>query len=123
MAAKLDSTDPKWVMAGTQGTGEYRVIACNSAGRLGIRTLGGSVRIRIEPTGPSEAASLAELFPAPTWKQPEGSAGGKTYRFSQVVPMGTEGAKAVRAALKQLKKRGSLKRNIRLIFWRFIVQG
>lgn len=66
-------------MAGTEGTGEYAVVALSELGRVGVRGLGsGDARIRVEPT----AKSLELLAGRDGWKQP-GDDGQK--RYSKVV--------------------------------------
>lgn len=110
-----DNND-KWHMAGTEGTGEYRVLAMNDTGRLGFRVLeNGKVRIRIEPTTEGKA-TLAETFTVDAgWKQP-GDFGQQ--RFSKVVSMGDETISTVVAALKAMRKEGRLTRNFKQWYWR-----
>lgn len=77
-------------MAGTEGTGEYRVIAATKLGRVGFRPLiCGSFRIRVEPRDQAVAEALSKNFPTGEWKQP-----GSQFRFSTV-----SNAKAVRKSL------------------------
>lgn len=75
----------KWHMAGTEGTGEYVVIAATRRGRIGVRVLQGfgqgHVRIRLEPSKRAPLAQMAKAFPV-GWKQP-GNDGQN--RFSRVV--------------------------------------
>ena len=111
-------TIAKWVMAGTENTGEYRVIAQNDTGRIGVRVLDGTVRIRIEPSGDGGATALAEHLTPVDWKQPAGQQGGNTYRFSQVVPKGPGGIVKVEAAIALLASFGKLERNTTQRLWR-----
>lgn len=110
-----DPTD-EWYMAGTEGTGEYHVIAKNNIGRLGIRPVGGSVRIRIEPAGDKEIAALADSFTVEAgWKQPDMS----QQRFSRFLSKGDEATQAVVDALKVLEAAGhKLERNSAARLWR-----
>lgn len=73
--------DNPWYMAGTEGTGAYKVLAITARGRVGVRKLGDSVRIRVEPfyqCGKVGAVLTAKVG----WKQP--GDGGQN-RFSKVV--------------------------------------
>ena len=74
-------TSSKFFMAGTEGTGEYLVLLVTELGRVGIRKLGDSIRIRVEPANDAAADAIRSAFPAATWKQP--GAGGQ-FRFSRV---------------------------------------
>ncbi len=78
------SKQPWTYMAGTQGTGEYKVIGRTGRGKVGIRNLGdGSYRIRIEPFGTRFVPKMAEyLSHVDGWKQP---GDGGEERFSRVV--------------------------------------
>jgi hypothetical protein len=73
MKTFFDLKDP---MAGTEGTGEYRVVAVSTRGRVGVRSLGnGFFRVRVEPApGMSEAsigAMAKHLSHKSGWKQPD----------------------------------------------------
>ena len=80
----------KFFMAGSEGTGQYVVIARTARGRVGIRALCGTVdsidslheaRIRVEPFNrPGVVAKMAPILTG--WKQP-GEDG--QHRFSRVV--------------------------------------
>ncbi len=60
----------KWYMAGTEGTGEYLVLAETEYGRVGIRPLsGGWYRIRVEPSEKG-LSSIKCLSRESGWKQP-----------------------------------------------------
>jgi len=109
-------TTSEWYMAGTEGTGDYKVIAMNSAGKLGIRPLeGGSVRIRIEFTDEGRSKLEKSFVLEEGWKQPSFT----QQRFSKVLPNGTETVQAIVAALKVLEKAGDkLKRNSAERRWR-----
>ena len=111
-------TIAKWAMAGTENTGEYRVIAQNDTGRIGVRVLDSTVRIRIEPSSDSGAAALAEHLTPVNWKQPLGPQGGDTYRFSRVVRKGSGGISAVEAVIALLASFGKLERNTAQRLWR-----
>jgi len=110
-----DPTD-KWYMAGTEGTGEYHVIAKNNVARLGIRPVGSSVRIRIEPAGDKEITALADSFTVEAgWKQPDMS----QQRFSRFLPKNAEATQVVVDALKVLEAAGDkLERNSAARLWR-----
>lgn len=70
----------KFYMAGTEGTGEYIVVACTALGRVGYRELGGETRVRVEPSDQQAAEAMAGLF-AEGWKHPDS----EQFRFSRVV--------------------------------------
>jgi hypothetical protein len=74
--------DGSFFMAGTEGTGAYKPVVKTSLGQVGVRALGDSFRVRVEPANSEAAAVLAPYFPASQWKQPE--SGGQA-RFSCVV--------------------------------------
>ena len=109
-----------WYMAGTEGTGEYRVIARNDAGRIGVRVLeDGDVRVRIEPSGSDGTTALAMHFTAEDgWKQPDFM----QPRFSRVFK-GAERIQGVEAAIKLLSKEGKLIRHTAERYWRKHVSG
>lgn len=71
-------------MAGTEQTHAYEVICGTSVARLGIRNLGGSLRIRVEPVNGTE---LPNLTREAGWKQPGDSC---QVRYSKVVETGHE---------------------------------
>lgn len=111
-------TDTDWrKMLGTEGTGEYVVIARNPRGdRLGVRPLDGNVcRVRVEPVDLVSAKELQGNFPDCTWKQP--GEGGQL-RFS-LVTFGDAGLQAVLGALDALKTAGdgTLERNRAIQAW------
>lgn len=94
-----------WVMAGTERTGQYVVLAHSQLGRIGFRLLGGShIRVRIEPENETARALLARFFPVGEWKQPDTS----QFRFSQVFGDGEAAITAIEGALKVLQRRGLL---------------
>lgn len=102
-------TTDRWYMAGTDYTGEYRVIAMNDAGKIGVRPLGNHVRIRIEPCSPEAAQALAGTFSLEQgWKQPDML----NPRFSLFTTRGEDAVKTVEDALRALAKTGGkLERN------------
>ena len=73
----------KWTYtAGTEGTGEYKTVLKTRYGKVAFRDLGGSVRVRVEPSSYANG-KLAELLGRDRgWKQP--GDGGQN-RFSKVV--------------------------------------
>lgn len=98
------ANDP-FYMAGTEGTGEYKVISSSSVGRVGYRDLGGLVRIRLEPANKRQAAKIAEVLSYEDgWKQPEPQG---QYRFSIVLPKGSEAVAAIEMAMDQIRRRRS----------------
>jgi hypothetical protein len=113
-----DATN-EWHMAGTENTGDYKVIAMNSAGRLGIRLLaGGSVRIRIESTDEGRDKLEKSFVLEEGWKQPDYT----QQRFSKVLPNGPETIQSIVNALKVLEKSGGkLTRNSAERRWRMHV--
>lgn len=83
-------------MAGTEGTGEYKVAVVTNRAKVGFRDLGaGCFRLRIEPTNPSANETLAGAFPLDDWKQP--GDGGQN-RFSKVIYTGEAGLEPVLSA-------------------------
>jgi len=93
-----------FVMAGTEHTFEYIVVACTSRGRVGYRKLGNeSYRVRVEPSNLTEAnrLTLAEIFNRPTWKQVGDD---YEFRFSTVVSSKEERDSALKLALDALGK-------------------
>ncbi len=96
-------------MAGTEGTGEYVVLAKTARGRIGIRVLEGSgtllkdvefARIRVEPTTVSAANKIGQLLtPEKGWKQPGED---DQNRFSTVVKGSDKFRTRVVNALKAL---------------------
>jgi hypothetical protein len=89
-------------MDGTEGTGEYVVLATSSFGRVGYRDLGDVVRVRVEPSTAHTATIAQSLTSEAGWKQP-GDDGQD--RFSLLVPKG-EAAKAAVSGAFALIKRG-----------------
>lgn len=88
-----------WYMAGTEGTGEYKVVAVSDIGRVGYRVLaGGSVRVRVEPEQ-GNSSLFGSHFPSPDWKQPDGWQN----RFSAVVSA-AEADETIRYALRVLEE-------------------
>jgi hypothetical protein len=75
------TTKNKFYMAGTEGTGDYTVIAVTDLGRIGYRVLGSAWRIRVEPATEKASAALKAVCAKPEWKQP--GEGGQ-FRFSTV---------------------------------------
>ncbi len=104
----------KWYMGGTEGTGEYLVIArAPYRGRIGVRLLpGGIVRIRVEPVNTAAAQRLAEHFPVGEWKQPDLG----QLRFSRVLSA-SEAIPVIEAAITALNTRG-LEPNSKARTWR-----
>jgi len=91
-----------FIMAGTEHTFEYVVVAVTSRGRVGYRKLGdGSYRVRVEPSTLTEAnrLTLAEIFNRPTWKQVGDE---YEFRFSTVVSSKEERDSALKLALDAL---------------------
>lgn len=80
----------RFYMAGTQGTGQYIVVALSARGRVGYRPLSNSARVRVEPASQEAAELLAQSLS--NWKQPDGQ-----FRFSTVT--GSEAA--LHAALEK----------------------
>ncbi|MDB5186620.1 MAG: hypothetical protein JWM07_92 [Candidatus Saccharibacteria bacterium] len=88
-------------MSGTEGTGEYKVLASSSFGRVGYRDLGYEVRVRVEPS-PTQAENIAQtLSPDAGWKQP--GDGGQD-RFSIIVPKGEAATAALSDAFALIKR-------------------
>lgn len=93
-----------WFMAGTEGTGQYAVLAQSSFGTIGVRPLGGGVRIRIEPSDPAHAERLAEhLTRQAGWKQPGDD---RQNRFSIVAQENSDQAREALQLAYGLVKRG-----------------
>jgi hypothetical protein len=57
-------------MGGTEGTGKYYVLAETPLGRIGVRDLGDSVRIRVEPSAEGRKSLTSSLLSDNGWKQP-----------------------------------------------------
>lgn len=98
----------KWYMAGTQGTGEYTVVAQTYRGRVGFRQcekIGEAVyaRVRVEPR---KGKVLPALSREAGWKQP-GDEGQP--RYSKMVAAGAPLKAAIKEALVALGV-GKLKR-------------
>ena len=117
--------DNPWYMAGTDGTGEYRVIGYNNAGRIGIRPLpDGYVRVRVEPTTDDAAEGLRQdLRTGIGWKQPcYGDP--RRYRFSTMAYASESGVAVVLSAIKTLVREGGpLTRNTKVRRWRSSFPG
>ena len=81
VAARRAWVNP-WHMAGTEGTGAYKVLAFTSRGRIGVRELDHNlVRIRVEPL--CQCVKVAAVLTVKAgWKQP--GDGGQN-RWSKVV--------------------------------------
>lgn len=85
-------------MAGTEGTGEYVVVAASQRGRVGYRLLGdGSVRVRVEPAAEC-VDEMAEVFEG--WKQPSE----EQCRFSMVAYGPIEAVEAVMLGVKEVSR-------------------
>ena len=103
---EVPETDP-WFMAGTEGTGAYRVLAESSFGRVGYRIvpvfLGLTyVRIRLEPSDEAHAATIAETLTRDAgWKQPGDN---DQNRFSTVIPTGEDAVRALEVAYAIIKR-------------------
>lgn len=76
-------------MAGSEGSGQYVVVAVSPVGRIGYRVLGEQVRVRMEPASPELAREVEDFFVG--WTQP----GEGKPRFSIVASKGSEAVKAV----------------------------
>ncbi len=104
MTTATNQADPLF-MAGTEGTGEYKVTHTSRRGRVGIREL--SIqrnRVRVEPSSPQAATKMAKhLTREAGWKQP--GDGGED-RFSIVATNHAEAFDAVQLARKALGWRG-----------------
>lgn len=91
-----------WLMAGTEGTYDYLVLARSSFGRVGYRLVGHRVRIRLEPADEAHAAKIAETLTREAgWKQP-GDEGQN--RFSIVLPKGEGAIEALKTAFALIKR-------------------
>jgi len=86
----------KFYMAGTDGTGEYAVVAVSVLGRIGYRRLDdGSTRVRVEPFNEDSAAAMATALSG--WKQPDKN----QFRFSMAAT-GNNAVAAMEAGLHAL---------------------
>jgi hypothetical protein len=96
--SKKSGKKPWNYMAGTEGTGEYKVIGRTGRGKVGVRQLGnGMYRIRVEPFGARFVPKMAEYMSRiDGWKQP--GDGGQN-RFSKVVQNPEEEMKTALAAI------------------------
>lgn len=96
-------------MAGTEGTGEYQVLAASSFGRVGYRLLdSGHVRIRLEPTD-RHTSKLAEILSRDLgWKQPGDH---NENRFSRVVSKNECGLMRLLLAYRLIKRGRPLQYN------------
>ncbi len=98
------STNPNpWIMAGTEGTNEYLVLASSSFGRVGYRLLPyGKVRIRVEPASLRHADKFAEILTHATgWKQP---GEGHQNRFSTVLNRGIQAIDVLEEVFALIKR-------------------
>jgi hypothetical protein len=92
----------EWYMPGTEGTGEYIVVANSDLGRVGFRCTGGIVRVRVEPVNSTAAEKLSATFPVNGgWKQPRILG---QYRFSKVFTDPSAAIMAVEGAIGALGK-------------------
>ena len=84
-------------MAGTEGTGEYKVVAQTFfGGRVGVRDLGNEIcRVRVEPRSEASAKRMKDsgLFSVDDWKQP---GDGGEFRFSTITSDSKELDEAIR---------------------------
>ena len=102
------NTSP-WIMAGTEGTNMYLVLASSSFGRIGYRLLGHQVRIRLEPATEAHADKIAEVLTQDDgWKQP--GSGGQN-RFSICLPRGNAAVAELRLAFGLIKRGRPIKYN------------
>ena len=100
----------KFYMAGTDGTGEYKVVAVTSLGRVGYRNLsGGLTRVRVEPASEAAAHALGNVLVG--WKQPDEN----QFRLSVVLQ---DGNKAIEAIEKSLMALGCAEFNPDTSAWR-----
>jgi hypothetical protein len=93
----------RYRFAGTEEiAGSYELLFSGPAGTVGRRVLSGSnSRIRVVPVNHVAAAGLREHIPS-GWKTPDGEPGGRTFRFSTVVPSGPELLEAIQVARQAL---------------------
>jgi hypothetical protein len=116
LIARLRTPKNAWTyMAGTEGTGEYQVIARGPLGRIGYRVLSDRLRIRVEPADSSAADTLAPHFLG--WKQP---GDGGQFRFSCEVRKLNTDTSIVEDAIAALGD--PLEYNQRVVDWRQHVQ-
>lgn len=103
---EVTETDP-WFMAGTEGTGTYRVVAQSSFGRVGYRVVPSIlapsfIRIRLEPADEAHAAKIATTLTRDAgWKQP--GDGGQN-RFSTITLMGEDAVRLLEVAFAIIKR-------------------
>lgn len=110
-----DVQENSFHMAGTEGTGEYVVLASSSFGRVGYRDLGDAVRVRLEPSTKCAAkVSGWSLTPESGWKQP-GENGQE--RFSLLVPKGEAAVAALSDAFAIIKRGRPLAYNPQALDW------
>lgn len=91
-----------FIMAGTEGTFEYVVLAATELGRVGYRDFthsGSPLRIRVEPAG-RFYLSGAGLDRETGWKQP-GDSG--QWRYSRVLPAGEMALEGLKKALRAIQ--------------------
>jgi hypothetical protein len=112
-----------WAMGGTERTYTFVRLLNANLGTVGFRCTGGIVRVRIEPSNSAAAPELIAAFPPSAgWKQPSGSVGGKTFRFSKVFTNADEAIAAVEYAIKALGKEGVERRGGYSRFWRMAIR-
>lgn len=104
-------TKNNFYMAGTEGTGEYLVLASTARGRIGVRVLDGNTkamasaklaRVRVEPAKVKNGAAeeMAKCLPSSSWKHPANF----QQRYSTVVDGGAK--KLRRRLVRGLKALG-----------------
>src|SRR4051812_25211594 len=70
MESNVGQVRDPWHMAGTEGTGEYVVVARTPLGCVGYREFGHVYRVRVEPQPSGWAALARALTKDSGWKQP-----------------------------------------------------
>lgn len=102
MDQNVQSSEDQFYMAGTEGTGEYKVLASSSFGRVGYRDLDDRVRIRLEPASEAHADKIGEVLTSMYgWKQP--GDGGQN-RFSLGLPKGDFALASLETAFGLIKR-------------------
>lgn len=106
----------QWYMAGTEGTGEYLVVADSAVAKVGFRCLvDGAFRVRVEPKTGAASDVLAKLLTEDKgWKQPDGW----HLRFSQVYTDPAAAIAAIEKVVAALKRRGDVQRQPGKRLWR-----
>jgi hypothetical protein len=95
----------KWYMGGTDGSGEYMVVAEGEFGRVGYREVKPKIyRVRFEPNT-DETSTMEQIQKVlHNWCPPQSSIGGDTFRFSVLA----NGIDSLRMGLDQaIKAMGS----------------